>query len=252
MAVAEDMTSWVRADLPGHPRATIPAMRTMTGLAAAAVLVMVPGLVLVLVGARGPLAAVFSMDARGSLARMFITGVLLAAAVVALLGARRQPGRRSWWAAVAAIAGGLAVTKADGTVHVRLVAAIGSPLLAMVVLGLVAALGLVALWVLSSGDRRDRRRVLGAIGAHAAAAVGLAAASTYAFAWGGTVAGVVATFVEESSEALTAVALLAAVLLGVLPRVMLGLTVPLRRRDDKLPAGLAGLSGAARSGPRSA
>src|SRR4028118_2432568 len=78
--------------------------------------------------------------------------------------------------------------------------------------------------------RRARRRVLAARGLYAGAAVGLSAVP-------GLVGGqwaVMATFVEESGEALGAVAVLVSVLVGVAPRLVL----PAARlqRGDEAPA----------------
>jgi hypothetical protein len=217
--------------------------RIAGGLAVVGIALLGLGLAVRLAGAHGELAVLLSMDAPGSLSRMFVTGVLGAAAVVAALGARRQPTRRLWWAAVALVAAALAVTKGVGTVHSRLVEALGSGIRAwqgMVVLGLLAAAGLVLLWRLSGDDRRDRRRLVTVLAAHAFAAVCLSAVSSYVELWAGTTAYAGATFVEEAAEALTAVALLAVVLLGVLPRLVLPPGTPLRRRDDDLPEVPAG------------
>ena len=215
------------------------------GLAALGVAFMAVGLGTRLAGARGELADLLSMDAPGSLARLYVTGVLASAAVIAALGARWRAGRRTWWGAVGVIAGILALTKAAGDVHSRVVASFGDGLQAwrgMVVMGLLAVAGITVLWRLSAGDRRDRRRVLGVLSAHAVAAVGLSAVSSYAYLWGGDVAGAVATFVEETGEAVTAVALLVVVLVGVLPALVLPEGTVLRRRDDEIPDELTGLA----------
>jgi hypothetical protein len=221
-----------------------PLPRVAGVLGAVAVVLLAMGLATRLAGLRGPLAELLSMDLPGSLSRMFVTGVLASAAVVAVLGARWRPGRRTWWTAVAVVAGGLAVTKGVGTVHSQLVHALGSGVRAwqgMVVLGALAAAGLAFLWRLSGDDRRDRRRLIVVLAAHAFAAVGLSAVSTYAELWAGETAAAAATFVEETAEALTAVALLAVVLLGVLPRLVRPAGSLLRRRDDDLPDELQAL-----------
>jgi hypothetical protein len=220
--------------------------RIAGGLGLVAVALLGVGLAVRLSGAHGGPAVLLSMDAPGSLSRMFVTGVLGSAAVVAALGARRQPTRRLWWTAVALVAGTLAVTKGVGTVHARLVEALGSGIRAwqgMVVLALLAAAGLVALWRLSGDDRRDRRRLVTVLAAHAFAAVCLSAVSGYVKLWAGATAYAGATFVEETAEALTAVALLAVVLLGVLPRLVVAPGTPLRRRDDHLPEALRAPAG---------
>jgi hypothetical protein len=228
--------------------------RIVGGLAAAAVVLLAVGLAARLTGVRGPLAELLSMDAPGSLSRMFVTGVLASAAVVAALGARWRPGRRAWWTAVAAVAAALALTKGVGTVHSQFVHALGPGVRAwhgMVVLGLLATAGLVGLWRLSGDDRRDRHRLVAVLGAHAFAAVGLAAVSTYVKIWAGETAYAGATFVEETAEALTAVGLLAVVLLGVLPRLVLPEGSLLRRRDDDVPQQLqAAAAGAPPAGLR--
>jgi hypothetical protein len=220
--------------------------RLAGALGAVAVVLLSIGLATRLTGARGQFADLLSMDAPGALARMFVTGVLTSAAVVAALGARWRTGRRVWWGAVAAVAAALALTKGVGTVHSQFVNALGSGVRAwhgMVVLGLLATAGLVGLWRLSGDDRRDRRRVVAVLAAHAFAAVGLSAVSTYVKLWAGETAYAGATFVEESAEALTAVAFLAAVLLGVLPRLVLPEGSLLRRRDDDMPQELQVLAG---------
>jgi hypothetical protein len=207
-------------------------------LAALAAVLETVGLGVRLFDVRGALGQLLSMDLPGSLPRLFVAGVLGSAAIGAALGARLRPGRRVWWSAVAVVAGGLAVAKAAGNLHVRLVHLFGSGEQAWrgaVVLAGVAAAGLVVLWRLSGEDRRDRRRIVTLLAAHAGAAVGLSLVSTYARLTGGPVAAAFATFVEESGEALTAAGLLVAVLLGVLPRLALPAGAPLRRRDDDLP-----------------
>jgi hypothetical protein len=217
-------------------------------LAAVAAVLETMGLGVRLFDVRGAVAQLLSMDLPGSLPRLFVAGVLGSAALVAALGARIRPGRRVWWSAVALVAGGLAAAKLAGDLHVRLIHLFGSGSQAWrggVVLGVLAAAGLVFLWRLSGDDRRDRRRVVTVLAAHACAAVGLSLVSTYARLTGGPVSAAFATFVEESGEALTAAGLLVAVLVGVLPRLALPAGTPLRRRDDDLPAELGPWVGAA-------
>jgi hypothetical protein len=99
---------------------------------------------------------------------------------------------------------------------------------AQVVSALLAVAVVGALWFLSRTDRRDRRRVLGWLSAYAVAAVGLSALSSVVP--DGLTA--VATYLEESGEALSGVAFLVAVLVGVAPRLVLPAGVPLRRAQD--------------------
>jgi hypothetical protein len=99
-----------------------------------------------------------------------------------------------------------------------------------------AAAGIVlgVLGFLSRAERRDRRRVLSVLAFYAVASVGLSAlAGVAAQTYGGRsswAAG--ATFLEESGEALAAVAFLLAVLAGVAPRLVLPAGWPLRRTVD--------------------
>jgi hypothetical protein len=87
---------------------------------------------------------------------------------------------------------------------------------------------MAALWFLSRGDRRDRRRVLGVLALYAFAAVGLSAVSgAVPQNWAA-----VATYVEESGEALAGVAFLVAVVVGVAPRLVLPAEWVLRRELD--------------------
>jgi hypothetical protein len=81
----------------------------------------------------------------------------------------------------------------------------------------------------SRAERRDRRRVLSALGLYAVASVGLSTVSAVVDGrWAA-----MATFVEESGEALAGVAVLVAVLVGVAPRLVLPSSW-LRRSDDAL------------------
>jgi hypothetical protein len=222
-------------------------------LAVVAAVLETVGLGVRLFDVRGAAGRVLSMDLPGSLARLFIASVLIAAAVVAALGAHRRPGRRLWWSAVAVIVGTLAAAKLAGSLHARLILVFGSGTQAWrgaAVLGVAAAAGLVFLWRLGGHDRRDRRRIVTVLAAYAFAAVGLSAASTYAGITGGPVSAAFATFVEESGEALTAAALLVAVLIGVLPRLAAPADAPLRRRDDEFPSDLRRLVGASAASAR--
>jgi hypothetical protein len=200
-------------------------------LAAAAALLETVGLGVRLFDVRGSLARLLAMDLPGSLPRLFVAGLLAAAAIAAALGARIQPGRRVWWSAVALLAAGLAAAKAAGELPVLLVHLLGSGEQAwrgVAVLGGLVA-GLAVLWRLGGGERR----VVALLWAYGVAAVGLSLVSTYARRTGGPVPAAFATFVEESGEALTAAGLLVAVLVGVLPRLPLPATTALPRRDDE-------------------
>ncbi len=206
-------------------------------LAAAAAVLETVGLGVRLFDVRGALGRLLSMDLPGSLARLFVACVLLAATLVAVLGAHQRPGRRLSWSAVAAIAGALGVAKLAGGLRVDLVPVFGSGAQGWrgaAVLGVAAAAGLVLLWRLSG----DGRRIVTVLAAHVVAAVGLSAASTYARITGGPVSAAFATFVEESAEALTAVGLLVVLLVGVLPRLVSSTGAPPRRWRDEPPAEL--------------
>jgi hypothetical protein len=190
-------------------------------------------------------ARLWSMDAPLSLPRMFVAGLLLAAAVAAAAGAFHATGRRSWWAAVALVAAFIGEVKAGGTIHSGAVAALGlggRPLLATVLSAAVVAVVLVGLWWLSRGERRDRRRMLISFGLYAAAAVGLSGVtSIIASAGASTYWTAVATFVEETGEAFGAVAVLTAVLVGVAPRLVLPADWLLRRQADAETLDAAGV-----------
>jgi len=236
------------ADLPVGLRASVvapaPARRgplplppVGVGLIVVALALETAGFVARLTGARGELATVISMDAPFSVPRLFVAGLFAVAALTAAAGAGVQEGRRAWWFGVALVAGAIASVKAGSTIHSTAMEAATRTLGGTVALLLSVTLAvgvLVGLWFLSRGDRRDRRRVLGSLGFYALAVVGLSALS-------GAVAGVyggngrwaaTATFVEESGEALAAVAYLVAVLVGVAPRLVLPAEWVLRRRAD--------------------
>lgn len=114
------------------------------------------------------------MDAPLSVPRMFVAALFALAALTPLAGAVRHAERRPWWAAVGVVSLLIAEVKAAGTVHVRLIEATGlggRPLLALVVSAAVAVVVLAALWWLSRTERRDRHRMLIALGLYATAAV---------------------------------------------------------------------------------
>ena len=213
------------------PRRRIPLPPVGIGLAATAVLLMTAGYVARLTGATGPVAQAVSMDAPWSAPRMFVAALFAVAAVAAVTGAARVPGRRTWWLAVGLVAGGIAVVKAGGTVHVDAVSALTDaigPTGAVTVSVLSAVAVLAVLAVVSRAERRDRRRVLGSLAGYAAASVGLSAVSGAAVGrWA-----VTATYLEESAEALAGVAVLVAVLVGVAPRLVLPASWLLRREED--------------------
>ncbi|MCZ2858448.1 hypothetical protein [Blastococcus sp. VKM Ac-2987] len=226
------------ADLPSSlvararaRRRAVPLPPVGVGLAAAAVVLMGTGFVLRLTGATGPAAQLLSMDAPFSLPRMFVAGLFAVAALAAVAGAARNPGRRTWWLAVGLVAAAIASVKAGGTVHADVmgaaIATVGEP--AAIALSAVVAVAVVgALFVLSRTERRDRRRVLGSLAGYGVASVGLSALSVLA---PGSLR-VTATFVEEAGEALAGVAFLVAVLIGVAPRLVLPEGWALRRSAD--------------------
>ncbi len=213
-------------------RRRVPLPPVGIALAGLAVGLMTVGYAVRLGGATGPAARVLSMDAPGSLPRLFVAGLFAAAALAAVAGAARAPGRRTWWLSVGAVAAGIASVKAGSTVHAAALAALTastSAAVALVASGVVAVAVLAVLAFVSRAERRDRRRVLVALTGYAVAAVGLSAVS--ALSPGGRWAAA-ATFVEESGEALAGVWLLVAVLVGVAPRLVLPADWALRRRAD--------------------
>lgn len=246
------------ADLPGAApvRAARPARRRVplppvgVGLAATAVALEAVGYVLRLNGATGPTARLLSMDAPYSVPRMFVAALFAAAALAAVAGAGRNPGRRTWWLAVGLVAGFVAAVKAGSTVHAEAMQALSGTVGTAGAVGasvLLAAGVLAVLAFLSRAERRDRRRVLSCLGLYAVASVGLSALS-------GAVDGrwaIAATFLEESGEALAGVSFLVAVLIGVAPRLVLPASWALRRADDahglEVPDRLPGAEGTARS-----
>ena len=129
------------------------------------------------------------------------------------------------------------MVKAGGSVHADALNLLDRSFgTALTVLVSVLAAGAVvgALWVLSRTERRDRRRVLGVLALYAAASVGLSAVSSVVTGAYGSASrwAAGATFIEETGEALAAVAFLVAVLVGVAPRVVLPARWALRREAD--------------------
>lgn len=180
---------------------------------------------------QGVHAPALSMDAPFSVPRLYVATLFAFAALIAVTGVGVHPGRRTWWTAVAVVAAAIAAVKAGGTLHATalhaLSAAVGD--LAAQAISVVLALAVIAgLWYLSRTERRDRRRVLGSLAGYAVAAVGLSAlSSAVGPGWTAT-----ATYLEESGEALGAVAFLVAVLAGVVPQAVLPAGWPLRRASD--------------------
>jgi hypothetical protein len=229
------------ADLPGafiaeRPapavrRRAIPLPPVGVALAATAVALETCGFVLRRNGVTGPTADLLSMDAPFSLPRLFVALLFAVAAMAAVVAAGRLEGRRTWWLAVALVAGGIASVKAGGTVHADAIRAVQTAVgagAAVLLSMLAAAVVVAALWSFTRGERRDRRRVLSTLGFYAVASVGLSAVSAAVpGSWS-----VTATFVEESGEALAGVAFLMAVLVGVAPRLVLPASWVLRRQAD--------------------
>jgi hypothetical protein len=227
MSTADLPAGFVPAPAPA-PRRAVPLPPIGVGLAAVAVALESIGYLGEL---NGGAARLLSMDAPFSLPRMYVAALFAVAALLAVAGAGRLEGRRTWWLAVALVAGGIASVKAGGTVHSDALGAVGNAwgTRAAVVLSVLVAVAVVAvLWFLSRTERRDRRRVLGTLAGYAVASVGLSAVS------GAVPAGwlATATFVEESGEALAGVTFLMAVLVGVAPRLVLPASWPLRRTAD--------------------
>jgi hypothetical protein len=215
-------------------RRRIPLPPVGVALAATAVLLETAGYVTRLTGATGPVARALSMDAPYSAPRTFVAALFAVAAVAAVAGAVRAPGRRAWWLAVGLVCAGIAVVKAGGTVHVGAMSAVSSVVGeagAVVVSVAVVVAVLAVLAFVSRAERRDRRRVLTCLAAYGAASVGLSTFSTLAVGqWA-----VTATYLEESGEALAGVAVLVAVLVGVAPRLVLPASWVLRREEDAAP-----------------
>jgi hypothetical protein len=213
------------------PRRRVPLPPVGVGLAATAVLLETAGYVTRLTGATGPVAHTLSMDAPYSAPRTFVAALFAVAAVAAVAGAVRAPGRRTWWLAVGLVGAAIAVVKVGGTVHVDAMAGLSATVgeagaVAVSVALAAAVLGVLAL--VSRDERRDRRRVLACLAGYAAASVGLSAVSAVAAGeWA-----VTATYLEESGEALAGVAVLVAVLVGVAPRLVLPASWVLRRDED--------------------
>jgi hypothetical protein len=219
----------------GARRRAVPLPPVGIALAALAVALETVGFVVRLRGESGPLARALSMDAPYSVPRTFVAVLFAVAAIAAIAGASRLPGRRTWWLGVGLVAGAIATVKAGSTVHVNTMHALtdalgGAGALAVSVAAAAIAIG--ALWFLSRTERRDRRRVLGVLALYAGASVGLSAVSSVAASNFAANVATAATYLEESGEALAAVAFLVAVLIGVAPRLVLPAEWALRRAAD--------------------
>jgi len=182
-------------------------------------------------------ARLLSMDAPMSAPRMFITALFLVAALAAFVGASRDTARRTWWLVLGLVAVLVAEVKGGGTVHVRVLDALGiseHPAIALAGSALVVAVVVGSLFYVARAERRDRRRVLLAVAFYGLAAGGLSAVSSaVAQAVGNTSLWTAAsTYVEETAEVLGAVAVLVSVLVGVAPRLVLPADWALRRTQD--------------------
>ncbi|MGY2126986.1 hypothetical protein [Blastococcus sp. SYSU DS0617] len=216
-------------------RRAVPLPPVGIALAALAVALETVGFVVRLRGESGPVARALSMDAAYSVPRTFVAVLFAVAAIAAVVGASRLPGRRAWWLGVGLVAGLIATVKAGSTVHVNAMGTLTDALgnVGALVVSVAAAAAVIgALWFLSRTERRDRRRVLGVLALYAGASVGLSAFSSVAASSFGANLAAAATYLEESGEALAGVAFLMAVLIGVAPRLVLPAEWALRRTAD--------------------
>lgn len=160
------------------------------------------------------------LDTVGGLPRLFTTGLFVATACLAWAGARRAAGpARRWWTGVALTGAALAVAKLVSVHSAAKADSYG------ITLGVGVALSVVALGLLWSSARRwgvvAGPPVVLALAVYAAAALGLDVV-TGALAGDGPVADAVSTFVEELSEALSALLVLATVALRAPARPVSG------------------------------
>jgi hypothetical protein len=212
-------------------RRAVPLPPVGMALSGLSVALMTVGYAVRLSDADGPVARALDMDAPFALPRMFVAALFGAAAVAAVAGAGRLPGRRGWWLGVALVGALIASVKAGGTVHAEGMQALRDAVgeAGAVAVSAALALAVVAgLAFLSRTERRDRRRVLGTLALYAVASVGLSAVSASVPAG----LSATATYLEESGEALAAVSFLVAVLIGVAPRLVLPADWALRRAAD--------------------
>ncbi len=164
----------------------------------------------------------FRLDALGALPRLFTTGLFLAVAVLAALAAWRSLGSaRLWWAGV--VAGGAVLTVAKAVSSHSALERDDGRFVTLVGAVLATVIGLSLLWWAGRAwSVPGTTPIVLALGLYAAAAIGLDQVTE-------TVAGAglrhpwvplaVATFVEEGSEAVTALLVLAVVAAWVPRRV---------------------------------
>lgn len=214
-------------------RRTVPLPPVAIVLLVAVVGLETVGFVLQSTGATGAPARLLAMNGADSIPRLLVAALFAITALTALAGAARLPERRAWWAAVALVAGTIAVVKFANPVHAvdypGMSRAVGSTATVLLTALAAAAVG-VSLWLASRSDQRDRRRVLGALALYAAAALGIGGASVLT---GGSGRWVLAlTYAEEAGQAIGGIALLVAVLAGVAPRLVLPADWALRRAAD--------------------
>lgn len=218
-------------------RRAIPLPPVGIALVAVAVALETAGYLSRLTGDTGGSAQLWSMDAPYSLPRVFVATVFAAAAATAFAGAAANPGRRTWWLSIGAVAAAVSLVKFGATVHAdalrTLEGAIGAGPTILASAAVVAVV-ISGLWLLSRTERRDRRRLLGVLALYATAAVGLSALSSVVHGAYGSASSMAATstYLEESGEALAGVAFLVAVLVGVAPRLVLPAEWSLRRQAD--------------------
>jgi hypothetical protein len=219
----------------GTRRRAVPLPPIGIALAALAVALETVGFVVRLRGDSGPVARALSMDAAYSVPRTFVAVLFAVAAIAAVAGASRLPGRRTWWLGVGLVSGLIATVKFGSTVHVNALDALTDALGnagALAVSVATASVAIGALWFLSRTERRDRRRVLGVLALYAGASVVLSAVSSVAASTLTANVATAATYLEESGEALAGVAFLMAVLIGVAPRLVLPAEWAVRRAAD--------------------
>ncbi|MCU1668470.1 MAG: rane protein of unknown function [Blastococcus sp.] len=157
-------------------------------------------------GCAGSALRLFDPDSVGGLPRLFISCLFLGVCALGWVGRLRSEGRaRAWWTGIAAIGAALALAK---LVSAHSVAKRSEPGPTLVVGILLTGLVLAALML---GGRRwgvgGARPIVVALGAYAAAALGLDAVTTAieaAQAHAGELSAAAATFVEELGEALAA------------------------------------------------
>ncbi|MCW2582328.1 MAG: rane protein of unknown function [Klenkia sp.] len=198
----------------------------MLAAAALAVLLQAGGLVARLTCPAGScsagaaaLARRWDMDELGSVPRAYTTALFLAVAVVAAVGVVRcaRAGARPWWTVLALTGLALCLAKA-WSVHALVEVSLGGVLSEagiQLVFVAVAAVGLTVVLLSGSRVRQDTRTAtLTWLVLYAAAGIGLAAVTNAVWSLGAG-AQATAVFIEETSEALAAVGLLAVVLAGV-------------------------------------